>query len=462
MKIIHITILVLVFSFGITSMTNAQESRLLDKVVAQVGGEFILLSEIELQYSYFKETNPRGVHPLETRCMILEDRLAQGLLVNQAHLDSVVVSNEEVDLQLDARIDRILAMMGNDREMFENEYGMTPEEVKEDQRTSLRNQILAERMQMRVMADVRATPSEVIEFFNSIPRDSLPFYNSEVQISEIVIVPEANQEEKDRALNRITDLRNQIVSGERSFEELARTFSDDPGSARLGGSLGWQTRGTFVPEFEATVYNLEPGEISDPIETEFGYHIIKLIERRGNSVNAKHILINPRITSDDLLLAKNHLDSVRNIIRKDSIPFESAVRIFGNDQVQSYSNGGRVVNNATGNTFFEVGDLDPDIYFAIFDLEVGELSEVVEFRDRGGETVYKIFKLLSRTRPHRANLQEDYAKIKDMATEYKRATKFNEWLLDKLSGTYIRIDDSFHSCPNIEFWLSESDITKRP
>ncbi|TVQ50494.1 MAG: peptidylprolyl isomerase [Saprospirales bacterium] len=462
MKIIQLTLITLIFSFGFLNMIHAQESKLLDKVVAQVGGEFILLSEIELQYSYIKETYPREVHPLETRCMLLEDRLAQSLLVNQAHLDSVVVSNEEVDLQLDARIDRILAMMGNDREMFKNEYGMTPEEVKEDQRPSLKNQILAERMQMRVMADVRATPSEVIEFFNSIPRDSLPFYNSEVQISELVIVPKANQEEKDRALNRITDLRNQIISGERTFEELARTFSDDPGSARMGGSLGWQSRGTFVPEFEATVYNLEAGEISDPIETEFGYHIIKLLERRGNSVNAKHILIHPRITSDDLLLAKNHLDSVRNIILRDSIPYESAVRIFGNDQVQSYSNGGRVVNNATGNTFFEVGELDPDIYFAIFDLEVGEISDVVEFRDRSGETVYKIFKLLSRTRPHRANLQEDFAKIKDMATEYKRATQFNEWLLDKLSGTYIRIDKSFHSCPNIEFWLSESDITRRP
>jgi len=462
MKYMQTTIIVLFWAATAINFAHAQEAKLLDKIIAEVGGEFILLSEIELQYSYLKETYPREVHPLETRCMILENHLAQSLLVNQAHLDSVVVSDEEVNLQLDARIDRILAMMGNDRELFKSEYGMTPEEVKEDQRQSLQDQILAERMQMRVMADVRATPSEVIEFFNSIPRDSLPFYNSEVQISELVLVPEANREEKERALNRITELRNQIINEERTFEELARTFSDDKGSAQRGGRLGWQSRGTFVPEFEATAYNLEAGEISDPIETEFGFHIIKLLERRGNSVNAKHILIKPRITADDLELSRNHLDSIRNIITNDSIPFDFAVRIYGNDQVQSYSNGGRVVNNATGNTFFEVGDLDPDIYFAIINLDPGQISEVVEFRDRSGETVYKIFKLISRTRPHRANLQEDYAKIREMATEFKRANLFNEWLLDKLSGTYIRIDKSFHGCPNIEFWLSESEISRRP
>nr|MBS0038027.1 peptidylprolyl isomerase [Saprospiraceae bacterium] len=458
---VKLIIFLLLPLFGISSipLMSQQTEVLLDKVIVQIGGEYILLSELEQQYAYIKETQREGVHPIETRCMILENLMAQNLLVNQAKLDSILVAPEEVNAQLDARIDRILQYMGNDHEMFVKEYGMTPEEVKAEQRKPLRNQIMAERMQSKVMADVRATPSEVVKFFNSIPRDSLPFYNSEVQISELVIVPEANVEEKERALNKITDLRNQILSGEISFEEAARTFSDDQGSARVGGSLGWQSRGTFVPEFEATIYNLVPGELSDPIETEFGYHIIQLIERRGNTVNAKHILINPEITPNDLELAQQHLDSIRNLIIRDTIPFEMAVRMHGNDQVQSYSNGGRIVNQARGNTFFEIGDLDPDIYFAIINLEVGEISEIVEFSERGGEKRYKIFKLLTRTKPHRANLKEDYAKIKDMATEYKRANLFNEWLMERLSDSFIHIEDRYHACPNIEFWLEQSRST---
>ncbi len=459
------------FLFGLFSLISAAipaqspddlktkgDGLILDKVIVQIGGEYILLTELEQQYAYMREQYPREAHPIQTRCMILENLMAQNLLVNQANLDSIIVSNEEVNAQLDARIDRILQFMGNDIEMFVNEYGMTPEQVKEEQRKPLKNQILAERMQSMVMSDVRATPSEVIEFFNSIPRDSLPFYNSEVQISELVIIPQANEEQREIALNRITDLRDRIVSGTSTFEEIATTFSDDQGSARRGGNLGWQSRGTFVPEFEATVYNLEPGEISDPIETEFGFHIIELLERRGNTVNARHVLISPTITAEDFELAEQELDSIRNLIIRDTIQFDAAVRQFGSDKVQSFDNGGRIVNQARGNTFFEVGDLDPDVYFAIINLSVGEISEVVEFTERG-ERKYKIFKLLSRTRPHRANLKEDYAKIKDMATEHKRARLFNEWLMEKLSDTYIYIEDRYHECPNIEFWLEQAKDT---
>lgn len=446
----------LLFCTLLVTISFGQSKTLLDKVIGQVGGEFILLSEIEQQYQYFRDNFPQETHPINTRCEILENIMAQNLLVNQAKIDSVIVSWEEVDMQIDARIERIIQQMGGDIAAFEEFYGMTVEQVKADQREPLKKQLLAERMQMAVTANVRATPSEVVEFFNRIPRDSLPFYNSEVQIAELVMFPEANQEERERTLNRITEFRNQIISGERSFEELARTFSDDVGSGRQGGNLGWQRRGTFVPEFEATVFNLEPGEISDPVETEFGYHIIELLERRGNNINARHILLTPRISSEDRELTRNNLDSIRTMIIEDSIPFDRAVRFFGSDKAQSFHNGGRVVNNMTGNTFFEVGELEPDVYFAIINLEVGAISDVVEFTDRTGDRRYKIFQLISRTRPHRANLQQDYAKIREMATEYKRAQKFNEWLMNRLGDTYIHVHKMYHECPNIEFWLGES------
>ncbi|TVR82413.1 MAG: peptidylprolyl isomerase [Saprospirales bacterium] len=451
----QITATLLLCSLSIT-LGFGQSKTLLDKVIGQVGGEFILLSEIEQQYHYYKENFPQEVHPINTRCEILENIMAQNLLVNQAKLDSVIVSWEEVDMQIEARVERIVQQMGGDISAFEEFYGMTIDQVKADQRQPLRNQLLAERMQMQVTANVRATPSEVVDFFNSIPRDSLPFYNSEVQIAELVMFPEANQETREQTLNRITEFRNQIISGQRSFEEIARTFSDDVGSGRQGGNLGWQRRGTFVAEFEATVFNLEPGEISDPIETEFGFHIIELLERRGNNINARHILLTPRVSTEDRELTRNHLDSIRTMIIRDSIPFDQAVRIFGSDKAQSYHNGGRVVNNMTGNTFFEVGELEPDVYFAIIDLQVGEISEVIEFTDRSGDRKYKIFELISRTRPHRANLQQDYAKIRELATEYKRAQKFNKWLMNRLSDTYINVHKMYHECPNIEFWLGES------
>lgn len=440
---------------------EGQSKMLLDEVIAQVGGEYILLSEIEQQYAFNKENYPKETDPVITRCRVLENLLAQNLLVNQAKLDSVLVADEEIEMQLDARIENILGSMGNDVERFENYYGMTVEQVKEEQRKPLRNQVMAERMQNNVMRNVQATPTEVVEFYHSIPRDSLPFYNSEVQISELVLIPEASQEEKEKSLNKLTSIRSQIITGEKSFEELATTFSDDASSARQGGSLGWQRRGTFVPEFEAAAYNLEPGEISQPIETEFGYHIIELLERRGNNILARHVLLKPKITEEVLSETQNELDSIKTQIIADSIPFARAVRMFGNEKVQSYSNGGRIVNNATGNTFFEVGDLDPDIYFAIIELEVGEISEVTEFADRGGEKRYKIFKLLTRTKPHRANLQEDFAKIRNLATEYKRANKFNQWLLNKLSETYIEIDERYHICPNVDFWLGKEDETAK-
>ncbi len=443
-------------AFCFSTGLQAQDKKLLDRVIAQVGGEFILLSEVEQQYQYLQENFPNEVDPVGTRCEVLENALAQNLLVHHAILDSVIVPMEEVDMQIEARIDRIVQQMGGDVAAFEDFYGMTIEQVKEDQRKPLRNQLLAERMQARITRDIEATPSQVFDFFNSIPRDSLPFYNAEVQIAELVKIPEASHEEREQALNKITEIRDKIIRQEESFETLAIRYSDDPGSGRQGGNLGWQRRGTFVPEFEATVFNLEPGEISDPVETEFGYHIIKLLERRGNSINARHILVTPRITPQDRELARNGLDSIRNEIITDSIPFDRAVRRFGSEKVQSYNNGGRKVNPATGNTFFEVGQLDPDVYFAVIDLQVGEISEVIEFSERGGETEYKIFKLISRTRPHRANLQQDYTKIKDLATEYKRAQHFNEWLLEKLGETFIRVDKLYNECPNMEFWLGES------
>ncbi len=431
----------------------SQDRVIIDKVVGTIGNEPVLLSDVEEQYALMSAQ--QGVAPENARCDILENLLAQNLLLNQARLDSLEVLEEEVDAQLNARIDRILAYMNNDISQFESYYGQTINDVKESFRSDLKNQILIERMQGQVMAGVTITPSQVKSFFNRIPVDSLPYFNSEVEIGEIVVKPTVNSEQKQIAISTLEEVRQRILDGTGEFAELARQYSDDPVSARAGGDLGWQKRGTFVPEFEATAYKLEKGEISSIIESEFGFHLIQLIERRGNSTNTRHILIRPEITDNDLVIAEQKLDTIRTLIETDSLTFSEAVKIYSDESVQSYNNDGRMVNPKTGNTFFETSDLDPEIYFTIDNMNVSDVSKPFQFKLQSGDRAFRIVQLQSLTPPHTANLQQDYSKIQKAALEEQKGLFMNDWIINKLGSTYINIDPMFQSCPNIEKWLED-------
>lgn len=444
------TLIILFFSFLSLSSLLAQEMELIDKVVAYVGSELVLLSEVEEQYALMKERNPEM--PEDQKCAILENLMVQKLLVNQAKLDSVVVLDEEVDVQLNARIDRILSMMNNDIKQFEDYYGKSISQVKAQFREDLKSQILAERMQARATEGMAITPAQVKEFFYSVPNDSLPYFNAEVEVAEIVAKPKVNRVEHAKAYDKLEKLKKRIEKGE-SFSELASKFSDDPGSARQGGELGWMKRGSLVPEYEAAAYNLEKGEISEIVESEFGLHLIQLIERRGNSINTRHILIKPEITEEDYQLTIEYLDSVRQAIIQDSIPFSQAVQMFSDKKTFSYSNGGRLTNPNTGNTFFEIGDLDPDIYFTIDTMEVGEISQPIPFLTPQGEKQFRIIQVTSYTDPHRANLQNDYYKIQKAATEQRKNLQFYEWISDKIEETYVKVEDPYLSCPNMSAWM---------
>lgn len=422
---------------------------IIDKVVATVGGELVLLSEIEEQFALMEAQE--GGLPEGARCNILDNLLVSKLLLNQAKLDSIEVSDDEVEVQLNTRIDRILSFMNNDVSQFEAYYGQTINQVKEQFREDLKNQILVERMQSNIMADVTVTPSEVKQFFNRIPADSLPYFNSEVEIGEIVYIPKVNKTERQKAIDKLEDIRRRIIEGGETFEELAAKFSDD-GSARGGGDLGWAQRGKFVPEFEAAAYKLDKDEISPVVETEFGFHLIQLLERRGNSIHVRHILVRPEITDEDLELAQNHLDSVRNLILNDSISFSLAVKLFSDKDVQSYNNDGRMVNPLTGNTFFEIGDLDPDIYFAVDTMKVGGISAPFDFAGPTGETYYRIIQLQSRTTPHRANLRQDYSKIQKAAIQSKQNEFINDWVESKIESTFVSIDSLFNNCRILDKW----------
>ncbi len=426
------------------------QQQLVDKVVARVGSEFISLSDIEEEYQYTKSVEPNLT--VDAKCGIMQSAIAQKVLIYQAKLDSVEVSDTEVESQLDLRFSSILRQMNGDENFFKEYYGATVKEMKDRYRDDQKQKILAERMQYQLIDEVKITPAEVLVFFNQIPTDSLPYLNSEVELSEIMIEPQVNVIERDKALKEAEEVLEKLKAGE-DFEKLAKAHSDDPESGKRGGDLGFAKRGSYVPEFEAAVFGMEIGELSDIVETEYGFHIIQQQERRGNSVKARHILIAPLKTIVDEIKAKLLLDSVRTLLINDSLSFESGVKKYSMKDVPSYSNNGKLKNPATGTNFFETKDLDPDTYFAIESLKIGDISEVIEIKNFRGEKVYKILKLQSKTKPHRSNLKEDYDKISYFAKESKKTQYFNAWLDDKVANTYITIDPIFASCPNLADWI---------
>lgn len=430
------------------------QQEVLDKVIAKVGSEYVLLSELEEQFALLKDQ--QGTLPSTARCFILDNLLTNKLLINQAKLDSVEVADEEVEGQLNARIDQILEYMGGDIRQFEEYYGQTINEVKENFRDDLRNKLLAERMNQTIMSGISVTPSEVKAFFHNIPKDSLPYFNSEVEVGELVVKPEVSEAEKQKAIAKLEKLRQRIVEGGEDFAELAKTFSDDFASARIGGDLGWTKRGKFVPEFEAAAYNLDEGEISPVVETPFGFHIIQLLGRRGNSIHTRHILVKPEITDEDLERTRMKMDSIRKLLMEGEISFSQAVKKFGYKDVQSYHNDGKMINPASGNTYFEIADLEPDVYFTIDTMEVGEYSQPFTYTDPRGEIFFRIVQLQSRSEPHRASLERDYSKIQAAAIEQKKMTYLQEWIKSKIDETYIYIDDRFKlQCPGLSYWLKD-------
>jgi peptidyl-prolyl cis-trans isomerase SurA len=438
---------ILVFSFAQSVLAQKE---LMDKVVAKVGDEYLLLSEVEEQFSASKEQKPDM--PDNYRCMILDQMLVNKLLLNQAKIDSLYPKDEEVETQLNARFDKILDYMGNSTEQFIAYYGQTPQQLKEQMREDMRDQIMVDKIRNSIISEATVTPAEVRNFFNQIPKDSLPYFNQEVEISEIVYKPKPNEVEKAKVKAQLEDIREQIVSGKQPFETLAKKFSQDPGSAREGGDLGWAKRGKFVPEFEAQAFKLDEKAMSQVFESEYGYHILQLLERRGNSVHCRHILIKPVITDEDLEKARFTLDSVRLLIAKDSMAFSYAVKQFGDKNTQSYHSDGRMTNQASGNNTFETRDLDPDTYFAIDTMKVNTITAPLTVTSPFGEKYFRIIKLNLKTTPHKADLLLDYNKIQAATIEQKKNGILMKWIEDKSVNTFINVDQIYQACPNLNKW----------
>ncbi len=441
-----IIILITVSFFGQRAIS---QDKVIDRIVAVVGKNIILESDVENQYyQYRMQGNIQGGETT-VKCQILENLLFQNLMLNQADLDSVEVTESQIDQTMEQRLRYFIAQFGS-KEAFEDYYGKSVAEFKNEFRDDIKDQLMIETVQQGITTNVNVTPSEVKEYYNSIPIDSLPLINSEVVIGQIVKMPPVSLEQKLEVKERLRGFRDRIKNGE-NFSTLAILYSEDPGSTKKGGELGFYGRGELYPEFEAIAFKLEKGEVSEIVETEAGFHIIQMIERRGEYVNVRHILIRPKVSPVDLAKAKAQLDTIADLIRSDSISFEEAVLEYSDDPGKN--NGGLLINPMTGTTKFEVTQLDPSVSFVIDKMKIGQISNPVAMETDDKRQAYRLLYLMKRTLPHRANLNEDYNRVQEWALMEKQDEAFKKWIKKKAVKTYIKITEKYQDCEFENEWI---------
>ena len=438
-KIIFINIL-LFFSLTITVL-KAQNDSIIDNVIAVVGNQIVLKSEVEEQ---ILQMQARGMYTDDSqKCSIFEQILFQKLLVVHAQIDSLEVSSIQVDAEIEGRLQTFIQQIGGEKEL-EAYFGKSIPEIKEDFKPIIREQLLSQKMQAEISMDIKITPSEVKSFYKSIPKDSLPIINAKYEIAQIVIEPKISKEQKESVKKKLNKLRERIVNGE-SFSTLAILYSDDKSSAKNGGELGFVNKSDLVKEFSRTAFALAENEVSEIVETEFGYHIIQLIEKRGSQINVRHILLIPKVPSDAKYKAKQQLDSITKLIRLDSLKFGDAALRFSQDE-DTRKNNGLMINPYTGASKFEIKQIDPATNYALKKLDIGEISEPFEAQNNKAKTVYKIIYKKSETKAHTINLTDDYQQIQDMALASKKQEAIKDWVSKKQKETYVKIEGDYAKC----------------
>ena len=423
----------------------AQQNLVADKIIAKVDNNIILKSDLESAYLQYV-ANAQGNVGSQLKCQILESLVINKLMLAKAEIDSVVVTDDEVTSNLNNRMNMAISRIGSE-ERIEEFYGKSIEQFKAELRDEIKEQLVVQRMQSTITKDITVTPSEVKRFFNSIPADSLPYFSTEVSIAQIVKVPSVNQAQKETIRQRLLSIREEIMNGA-NFEEMARRHSEEPGATSSGGNLGFQNRGNLVPPYEAAALRLKPGEISQPVETEFGFHLIQMIERRGNLYNTRHILLRPVSSALDVEDARNYLDSLRTQIINDSITFEKAAKEYSSDQETATSGG--FFLDATGSPRVPVGELDPSLFFTIDTMKVGSITKPLTFRTEDGKEAVRILYYKSRIRPHEASLKDDYQKIAMAAENEKKNRILNEWFDRAKGDVFILIDPEYNHCRIME------------
>jgi peptidyl-prolyl cis-trans isomerase SurA len=443
-----------IISLLVLTICFAQPKKVVaDKIIATVGDKILLKSDLDNSLAEMQRTMTL---PDNAGCMLIEQAIGIKAMVLQAEKDSLPISEDELEGQLDNRIRYFISQYGS-KEMVEQIAGKSIYQIKEDSRPFIREQLLAKAMRGKVIEDVKITPAEVKAYFETIPKDSLAYYETELEIGQIVIYPKATKELENYAIDQLKEFKQQAEKDPKKFETLASLYTDDPGSKQTGGKYEIsRNEKQWDPIFLAKAFALKDGQISNVFKTKFGYHIIQMVSRSGDDAVIRHILKVPQVTSLEIKAVKDKLDSVRAKLIAGTLKFGEAVSKYTDDETSKFT-GGRIPGQ-DGNTYLTIDQLDKDMVLMLKDLSVGQYSQPTEFTDERGKKGVRIVQLISKTEPHRENLKDDYNKIAQLALEEKKNNVLEKWFSKKMPTYYINVADEYKSCPELQKWLTSTVI----
>lgn len=452
--------LIFIAAVGFVTASIAQSTRtkavVADKIVAVVGDKVILKSDID---NSIIDMQRQGVEiPDNARCQVLEQAMGIKALVLQAEKDSLPVTDEDVETIIDNRIRSFIAQFGSKDEL-EKIAGKTIYQLKEDFKEPIRDQELAKAMRSKVVENVRITPNEVNAYFSKIPTDSLPYYESELEISQIVSYPKAHRDAEEYCVQQLKEYKEQIETGKKNFESVASLYTQDPGSKETGGYYEVNRYSKELdPIWLGKAFTLKEGQVSNPFKTRFGYHLMQLVSRNGDDAAVRHILLIPQVTSVETRAEVEKLDTVRSKLIAGTIDFGEAVNRYSNDDEHKFTGGQFLGRDGSG--YLTIDQLDKDMVLMLKNLKVGQYSQPTEFMDERGKKGVRIVYLKSRSEPHRENLKDDYNRIAQRALEEKKNQVLEEWFMKKVITYHIMVDDEFKSCPEMKKWLPENTASK--
>jgi peptidyl-prolyl cis-trans isomerase SurA len=422
-----------------------------DKIVGQVGDKIILRSDIENSIADLKrQAQGQENVVIPTACQILEGQLIQKALVLQGQKDSLKISEDDIDAALDNRIRGAIQQYGS-KDLLEEIAGKTIYQLKEDFREAFRDQKLAEEMQKKIVGNVKITPNEVRAYYAKIPKDSLPFYESEVEISQVVVIPKANKDVEEYVAKQMLDYKRQVESGKQKFEQLVKLYSEDPGSKDAGGQYTLnRNEKTWDPAFLSASFRLKEGQISPVVKSKFGLHIIQLVSRSGDEAVVRHILRIPPVTEDEIKETTVKLDSIKRALVAGSLSFNEAVSKFSDDENSKFSAGS--VAGPNGSVFLTIDMLDKDMVVALKNLKPGQYSAPQVYTDERSRKAVRLIYLKRRTEPHRENLLDDYNRISQRAIEEKKSAALEKWFKDHIPTYYVSIDKDYAGCDGLNDW----------
>ncbi len=422
-------------------VTIAQD-KVIDQILAVVGSNPILKSDIETQAI---QNQAQGVTVQgDSKCVILESLLEQKLLLAEAELDTlIVVSDNQINQQMDRRMNYFIENIGSEKEV-EKYFNKPIMQLKAEMSETIKEQLKTEQMQAKIIAKVTVTPSEVRQFFRQLPSKDIPEIGSQLEYAQITMLPAVTEKQDLEVKAKLREFKKRIENGD-NFATLAIMYSEDPGSARNGGEMDYVGRAMLDPTFATEAFNLKPNQVSKVVRSEFGYHIIQLIDRKGEKIKCRHILIRPKVDPKELETAKNRVDSIADFVRKSKLTWEQATYLYSSDK-NTRNNGGLVTSQRTGSSKFELTELDPDVSKVIVNMNIGETSRPFLTLDDKQREVYKVIKLNNKTKSHKANLQEDYQKLSEMFLAKKKEEVYRVWIAKQQAKTYIHVDDSYANC----------------